>query len=301
MIGSLQGSARACSTVGVTARRGDGASDGDEVGAVGLLEHVERERLGRRPEGDLAAVEAQHDVPAARLVDVVRGDEQRAALAGQPHEQLLEALGADASRPVKGSSRSTTSASCTSARATSTRWRWPPERSPKVACAWSARPMASSASRACARSRAARAPPPGQARDRAHDGDVERADREVQPRALGLRHDPAAGGSQHGAQAWRELAEQDPEQRRLAAAVGPEHGHALARPGREGHVAQDDLRAVAGRQALAGDERGRAAHRPGIVHPCLPPVKPRTIALALARSMPRYVAPGEPAGPSVSP
>ena len=68
------------------------------------------------------------------------------------------------SRPVNGSSSRITRASCTSARATSTRWRWPPERSPNVAWACSASPTAASAARAarrCAR--------PG----RRHHGSVE--------------------------------------------------------------------------------------------------------------------------------
>ena len=45
---------------------------------------------------------------------------------------------------------------------------------------------------AASRSRAARAPPPGQARERAHRRHVERRDRVVEARALGLRHRRAA-------------------------------------------------------------------------------------------------------------
>ena len=52
-------------------------------------------------------------------------------------------------------------------------------------------PTAPSASRASRRSRAPRPAPPGQARDRPHQGDVERADRVVEARPLGLRDSAA--------------------------------------------------------------------------------------------------------------
>ena len=111
----------------------------------------------------------------------------------------------------------------------------------------------------------------------------------------------------------RELAGQRAEERRLATAVGAEHADALARGDRERRVAQRHGRAVGEHEALGLDEdagpgleidgraRGLQGHGPGIVHPRAPPVKPRTIASAFASSLPRYVAPREPAGPSVSP
>ena len=55
----------------------------DQRLAVGLLEHLGAQHVGGRPERDLAPVEAQHALPAAGLRDLVRGDQQRAALAGQ--------------------------------------------------------------------------------------------------------------------------------------------------------------------------------------------------------------------------
>src|SRR3712207_9045196 len=64
---------------------------------------------------------------------------------------------------------------------------------------------------------------------RSHERDVERADREVQTRAIGLRHGRRSGGRLRDARGRRELTQQDAEQRRLAAAVGPEHREALAR------------------------------------------------------------------------
>ena len=60
----------------------------------------------------------------------------------------------------------------------------------------------------------------------AHQRDVERADGEVQPGALGLGHHRAALRLDLAGQR-RQLAEQHAEERRLAAAVGPEDRDAL--------------------------------------------------------------------------
>ena len=136
----------------------------DDLAAVGALEHVARERLVGRAERDLAAVEAQHAVPAPRLLDVVRGDRAaRAPRAASASSSASSRSALGASRPVNGSSSSMSGASCTSARATSTRWRWPPDSSPNVSPARSRQPDALErrAARA-ARSRAARPPPPRQ-------------------------------------------------------------------------------------------------------------------------------------------
>ena len=81
----------------------------------------------------------------------------------------------------------------------------------------------------------------------------------------------------------RELAEQDAEERRLAAAVGAQDAHALAGVQRERHVGEHRRRAVAGGQPLGLHED----QIPAIGHPRAPAVKPRTIASALARSMVR--------------
>ncbi len=79
-------------------------------------------------------------------------------------------------------------ASCASARAISTRWRWPPESSPSGSRARSARPTRSSGIGRDPALGGAEAPVPGHARIGAHQYDVERADREVEPGPLGLRH-----------------------------------------------------------------------------------------------------------------
>lgn len=65
--------------------------------------------------------------------------------------------------------------------------------------------------------------------------------------------------------------------------------------------ADDDTPARLGVPAAPAAGWPRGAQRPGIRHEPDPPVKPFTIASAFACSMPRYVAPGEPAAPSASP
>ena len=90
-----------------------------------------------------------------------------------------------------------------------------------------------------------------------------------------------------------QLSEQGPEQRRLAAAVRAEHADPPAGLERERDALEHGRRAVARGEAV--DHEERLAH--GSAHPRLPPVKPRTIASALARSIERYVW----RGPSVSP
>jgi hypothetical protein len=102
---------------------------------------------------------------------------------------------------------------------------------------------------------AARAPPPGQARERAHEGDVERADREVQPRALGLGDDAAASAHLELAGDPRQVAEQGAEERRLAAAVGAEQPGAGPRHQREVEVLDGQRPAVAAAQAAGAHER----------------------------------------------
>ena len=126
--------------------------------------------------------------------------------------------------------------------------------------------------------------PPLEARDRTHGRDVERAHREVEPRALGLGHDAAARRAADGPLLGLELADDHSEQRRLPAAVGPEHRDALARTSAEGDALEHRPGAVAGREATGADELV-VGHSPEIAHPCRPPVKPRNMASALARSM----------------
>ncbi len=219
-------------------------------------------------EGDLAAVQAQHRVPGQRLRDVVGGDEHARALrprACRSARSGRAALGA--SRPVNGSSKSTTSASCSSARATSTRWRCPPESSPNVSRACRRRPTRSSASSAAARS--AR---PG----RRHHGPRPSApisttssarDGVVQPRALGLRHGPAAPA--HASSVPRRGAS-SPSSARISVVLPPPLGPSTPTrsPARDGqrHVLEHD-RAAAVADGQAAAPRSEAADRASLLPP----------------------------------
>src|SRR5436190_10552989 len=90
MMSPLQGSASQCQTsVGMVVMVGGeqhplaGARDGHDGAAVGGGEGVARERLLWSSERDLTAVEAEDAIPRARLFDVVGGDQEPVALAGE--------------------------------------------------------------------------------------------------------------------------------------------------------------------------------------------------------------------------
>ena len=89
-------------------RRAAGPGDLDDRAAVGGLERPRGQHLVGRPEGDLAAVEAEHRVPAARLLEVVGGDRRSPDPPRRARRSVLPALGAGASRPENGSSSSST-------------------------------------------------------------------------------------------------------------------------------------------------------------------------------------------------
>ncbi len=88
--------------------------------------------LGGWPERDLDAVEAEHEVRRSRLLDVMGRHEQPAPLGGEVAEQRLQPLGARRVETGERLVEQQSGASWTSARATSTRWRCPPESSPNV-------------------------------------------------------------------------------------------------------------------------------------------------------------------------
>ena len=127
--------------------------------------------------------------------------------------------------------------------------------------------------------------PPGQPRQRPHQRDVERADREVEARALGLRHvrEPACRRDRPCER--RQLAEQQLEERRLPAGVRAEHREPLAALEVEADAAEDGRAAVPGGDAF--DEQEPAVHRAATLQRTRPPVSPSAIASALAASMPR--------------
>jgi hypothetical protein len=83
---------------------GAGARAGqlDDRAAVGRFEDRDVQRRLRRAGGDLAAVEAEHLVGAAGLLEVVGGDDDGAALVGQRPDQRFQALGAGAVEAGEG-------------------------------------------------------------------------------------------------------------------------------------------------------------------------------------------------------
>src|SRR5207245_5208106 len=83
---------------------------------------------------------------------------------------------------------------------------------------------------------AARAPPPGQAAERAHQGHVERGHGIVEARPLGLGDGAATSADPDRAAKRLELPQQDPEEGGLAAAVRSEDRYPAAWPAREPYV-----------------------------------------------------------------
>ena len=170
----------------------------------------------------------------------------------------------------------------------------------RVARARSARPTRSSASRASARSARPGRRHHGSRETRAHQRHVERADREVEPRALGLRHERRR--ARPAGRACPRTSASSPVSTRNSVDLPPPLGPStLTRsPARTANVTL----AIAGTVA-AGIGRGERRRPDASTAPrqrdpgtsTLPPVIPRTSASALARSMPRYVAPREPARP----
>src|SRR5689334_20811065 len=99
MNGSVSGSNMVRSLVVVMVMVGgqDGAAAAvgklDDRAAVGRFEHRDVERLGRSADGDLAAVDTEHGVPAPGLLEVVGRHRDRVAFAGELGDQRFQALG----------------------------------------------------------------------------------------------------------------------------------------------------------------------------------------------------------------
>src|SRR5262249_12853719 len=126
-------------------------------------------------------------------------------------------------------------------------------------------------------------PPPREPGKRSHQRDIERADRIVEARALGLGNERRGRIPDQLALEWIELPEQQPEERRFPAAVRSENRHSLAREEIELDVLQHDGRAVADAQTTGLAQR----YGVPVVHPRAPPVKPRTSSFAFAASIRR--------------
>ena len=210
------------------------------------------------PEGDLLAVQADDAIPAAGLLDVVRGDQQDPALRPQLTEHGLDPRGAggvDARQRLVEQQH----AGVLEQRAGD-------QDALALAAGQRAEPPACAVGEADAVERIARRVALG-ARERApgrraavgaHQHDVERADREVEPGPVGLRHVGRPALELDLAAAHGQLAEHGAEQRGLAAAVGAEDGRDRARLEREVHAGQH---LGARRVAAAQRPRPSSQHR----------------------------------------
>ena len=211
---------------------------------------------GGRAEGHLAAVQAEHEVEAARALHVVARHEQRAALVAQLGEQRRRSAArwpgrrpraarraAAPARPARAPARA---ARAGAGRPTARRTRTP-------AC--SARPDALERRAGGGALAAPRRQPPAPVGERAHQRHVERA--HAGSRAACARSGPRRPGGRRARTvpaAGASSPEQRAEQRGLAAAVGAEHADGLARAG-----ARRRPRAARAPPAVAGRERlGRA-------------------------------------------
>jgi hypothetical protein len=94
------------------------------------------------------------------------------------------------------------------------------------------------------------ASPPGQAGERAHQGDVEGGNGEIEPGALGLGNGGRAAIDLDRAAHGPQLAEEDAQQGGFAAPVGAEECDALAGVDFEGHALDGGRPAVTGRQVV---------------------------------------------------
>ena len=104
----------------------------------------------------------------------------------------------------------------------------------------------------------ARPPPPGETGEGAHQGDIERRDREIKAGALRLGDGGSAPLDLDRPAHRAKLAEQDSEQRRLPAPVGAEKGDALPRLDLEGDVFDRGPATVAGGELPGPSEYAHA-------------------------------------------
>src|SRR4051812_23771176 len=78
------------------------AGDADDGTSVGGLQDPALEDLARRAEGDLASVDAQDQVRAPGLLEIVSRDDDSPPLAGQLPQEGLEQSGARGIEPGEG-------------------------------------------------------------------------------------------------------------------------------------------------------------------------------------------------------
>src|SRR6476661_3118772 len=70
--------------------------------SVGGLQHSQVEDLAGRPEGDLSPVEADDEVPAPSLFEIVGGNQDSASLACKVSDQGLKPVRAGCVEPGEG-------------------------------------------------------------------------------------------------------------------------------------------------------------------------------------------------------
>src|SRR5215207_5967581 len=193
----------------------------DQLRPIGLPQRLGAQHGGGPAVVDLAPVEAQNAIPLARLADVVRRHEQRAALGAELGEQRVDPCRADAvdagERLVEQQHR-------------------PDQDALALAAGERAEARVRLVREADALEHRARgiaiapgdAPEPRGARVGAHQHDVEGAHGEVEPRALRLGHVRGCAWQLDLAAPDRQLAQQRTEEGCLAAAVGAEDADDLA-------------------------------------------------------------------------
>ena len=108
------------------------AADVEHRGPVGGGQALRVERLPRRPEGADATCQQAQQVAALAVQErsCVEKMDRAAPLLAEPVEGLGGRAWVAASAPDSGSSSGARLASCVSARASGTHWRFPPESSP---------------------------------------------------------------------------------------------------------------------------------------------------------------------------
>ena len=239
-----------------------------------------------RTERHLPPVEAQDEVPASRLLDIVCRDQDGPPLVGEPIHQCHQPLHASLvhagerlvqqhhprvlnERTRNQDALPLAARELAEPRVSHLREPHVPERTERL------RPFVASDS-----------PPPRHTRQRSHQRHIEGADRIVEPRSLGLGHVAARLPHLDRPAQRAKLTQQEAKQRRLTPAVRAQHPDCLPRVEGEAHVCDHGHGAVAGCHPSGLDHRLGRLYR-GIEHSRRPSVRPRAIVSAFVASISR--------------
>jgi hypothetical protein len=261
MISPLQGSAIHCQTsvimvmvvvvmVGGQQDTLAGARQRHDGAAVGRGERVAREGLYRRAERDLATVEAEHEIPRARLLDVVRGDQDAVALVSEGLKQLLEAISADSVEPGERLVEQEQLGVLDQSARDQDTLALPTGEVAERTLSKVGEPNGVERLESIRALRTPRPPVPRNPSDGPHRRDVKCRHGKVKPRPFGLRDKSSTNTNVDFAANRGELAEQGTEERRLAAAVRTKDPNPLAGPNRKIDIAQNRRPAVANRKPM---------------------------------------------------